>query len=69
MLISGETLPADSVKQRNVFANVISHWMSGCYVLAEEKRHCVAFLLWEGSAGDVSTSLCLCVGPGMKGYR
>lgn len=69
MVISGETLPADSLKWRNVFADVISHWMPGCYVLAEEKRHCVALLLWEGSAGDVSTSLCLCVGLGMRGYR
>lgn len=37
-------------------------------MLGEESRHCIGFVLWEGSAGEAA-SLCLCVGPGMKGYR
>ena len=38
-------------------------------MLGEENRHCIAFMLQKGSAGEaVSMSLCFCVGSRMKGY-
>lgn len=63
-----KTLSTNSAKHKSVFENIISHSMAGCYMLGEENRHWIAFMLWEGSAGEaVSMSVCLCVGSGMKG--
>lgn len=65
-----KALSTNSVKDKTVFENIISHWMAGCYMLVEENRHRIAFMLWKRSAGEVvSMRLCLCVIPGMKGYR
>lgn len=42
--------------------------MTGCYMLVEKNRHCIAFMLWDGCAREVvSLSVCLCVGSRMKG--
>lgn len=62
MLVSGKTLSTNSVKTKSVFENIISPRMAGCYMLGEENRHCIAFMLWEGSARErLYPWACVCV--------
>lgn len=52
-----------------MFESIISRRAAGCYMLDEEYRHCIAFMLREGCASEaVSMIACLCVGSGMKRY-